>query len=424
MRLPADRRSLEWALRAGALVALGWLMVLALQPAQPAGRAAVDVADWETARADWAWYPRADSLVFALDAAPVPFVRDWLVALRRSGTTVMWENGGIPAIALEVEPRRDPAGGVLVRISGPRGAMVPLADEVGVLDTLAVGAEGGATVRLPPVVGPVSASIGGTAASRGGDTSTAIRRLLLLGSAGWEARFIAAALEERGWIVDARYAVAPGIDVLQGNPLPLDTASHAAVIVLDSSADRYAGQVAGFVRSGGGLVLAGDVGASFRRLAPGVGGGPVRHAAAITFEQGDPRRALSYVEIQSLAPDAVTLESRDGGAVVAARRVGAGRVVQVGYRESWRWRMQGGEGSVAAHRSWWADLVAGVAYAPAAPDQPGEPAPLASLVEAIGPATTLPPAQTPPLPLYPWLVAVLGLGLLLEWSSRRLRGAR
>ncbi len=235
---------------------------------------------------------------------------------------------------------------------------------------------------------------------------------------------MAAALEERGWTVDARYTVAPGLDVSQGTLLPLDTASHAAVIVLDSTANRYAGTLERFVRSGGGLVLAGEVGASLRQLAPAARRGQGTHAAAITFEPGDPRRALSYVELRSLSTEGVTLETRDGGVVVAARRVGAGRVVEIGYRETWRWRMQGGEGAVAAHRAWWADLVAGVAYAPAARNQPGDPAPLASLVDALGPATPLPPARTPRGPLYPWLIAGCGLCLVLEWSSRRLRGAR
>jgi hypothetical protein len=279
-------------------------------------------------------------------------------------------------------------------------------------------------MRLPPVVGPVSASAGATTAWAAGAGAQTGRRILLLGSAGWEARFVAAALEERGWTVDARYAVAPGLDVAQGRPLPLDTASHAAVIALDSTADRHAGAVARFVRAGGGLVLAGNVGASLRRLAPGVVAGQGRHAAAITFEPGDPRRALAYVELRSLSADAVTLEAREGRPVVAARRVGAGRVVQVGYRDTWRWRMQGGEGSVAAHRAWWADLVAGVAYAPSTADEPGNPAPLASLVDALGPASPLPPGGPPTVPRYPWLVAVVVLCLLLEWSSRRLRGAR
>lgn len=424
MRLLADRRALEWALRAAALALLGGLIVLASLPRQPRGRVDVDLARWETVRAEWAWQPPADSMAVMLDAAPMPAVRDWLMALRRAGTVVTWSNGGIQPVMLEVEQRQDPAGGVMVRMAGPPGARVSLSDGLGFLDTVSIGPDEGSTVRLPPVAGAVTASLGRTSAWVSGTSADTRRRILLLGAAGWEARFVGAALEERGWVVDARYAVAPGMDVTQGIPMPLDTASHSAVIVLDSTADRYAGAIGSFVRSGGGLVLAGKVGASLRALAPGAMTATVRHAAAITFAPDDPRRALPYVELRSLVADAVTLEVRGGRPVVAARRVGAGRVVESGYRDSWRWRMQGGEGSVAAHRAWWSDLVAGVAYAPAATEQPGDPAPYASLVDALGPATTLPPVRVPRLPLYPWLVAGLFLCLLLEWTSRRLRGAR
>ncbi|MEZ4413863.1 MAG: hypothetical protein R2910_12820 [Gemmatimonadales bacterium] len=336
----------------------------------------------------------------------------------------MWSNAGIAPIGLEVEPKRDPAGGVLVRLAGSAGDTVALADALGPLDRTSIGVGGGATVRLPPVAGAVRASLGPTTAWAESDTASTHRRILLLGTAGWEARFVARALEERGWVVDARYAVAPRIDVRQGEPMPLDTASHAAVVVLDSTANRLAGAIAGFVRSGGGLVVAGDAGASVGRLAPGGMAGPVRHATALAFEQADPRRALAYVELRPLSPGAVTLETREDRPVVAARRVGAGRVVGVGYRDTWRWRMQGGEGSVAAHRAWWADLVAGVAYAPLSTGHAGDGAPLASLVDALGPPSSLPPARPLRTPVYPWLVAALTLCLLLEWTSRRLRGAR
>lgn len=424
MPLPADRRALERGLRVAALALLGWLIVLALLPAQVGGRVTVVPDDLDRIGSGWGWRPPAESLSVALDAAPSPLARDWLVALRRTGTTVMWSNVGVAPIVLEVEPKRDPAGGVLARLAGPPGTMASLADGLGPLDSTAIGDVGGATVRLAPIVGAVHASVGGTTAWASSDTADTHRRVLLLGAAGWEARFVARALEERGWVVDARYAVAPRIDVTQGELVFPDTASHAAVVVLDSTASRYAGAIVGFVRSGGGLVMAGDAGASLDRLAPGGTAGPTRHATAITFEPDDPRRALSYVELRPLSPEAVTLESRDGRPVVAARRVGAGRVIGVGYRDTWRWRMQGGEGAVAAHRAWWADLVAGVVYAPLTAGHAGNVAPLASLVDALGPPASLAPARPLQAPLYPWLVAALMLCLLLEWASRRLRGAR
>jgi hypothetical protein len=88
--------------------------------------------------------------------------------------------------------------------------------------------------------------------------------------------------------------------------------------------------------------------------------------------------------VSSPSADAVVLESRDGVAMIAARRLDAGRVMQVGYDETWRWRMAGGDESTAAHREWWSRLVAAVAYAPLVPRESRpttiDETPLASLV--------------------------------------------
>jgi uncharacterized membrane protein len=119
---------------------------------------------------------------------------------------------------------------------------------------------------------------------------------------------------------------------------------------------------------------------------------------------------------------------------VAARRVGAGRVIQIGYEDLWRWRMQGEEGAVRDHRLWWSRMVGAAAATDRAADGPVSPtrasleapssAPLAELVQALGPAVDADaPSSDSPTPLAPWL-GVLILGALLgEWASRRARGA-
>jgi hypothetical protein len=135
--------------------------------------------------------------------------------------------------------------------------------------------------------------------------------------------------------------------------------------------------------------------------------------------------------VASLRPDAVALESRDANVMVAARRVDAGRVVQVGYDETWRWRMGGGDEAAAAHREWWSRLVAAVAYAPLVPRSSVaatvDEMPLASLVDALGPATPLDASLAPrrDTSRITWILFALVLAsLLAEWTSRRLRGAR
>jgi hypothetical protein len=125
------------------------------------------------------------------------------------------------------------------------------------------------------------------------------------------------------------------------------------------------------------------------------------------------------------------LESRDGVAMIAARRVDAGRVMQVGYDESWRWRMAGGDEGAAAHREWWSRLLAAVAYTPLVPRNSGviavDETPLASLVDALGPATPTNARLAPRTDSrrITWILfTLIVVSLLAEWTSRRLRGAR
>src|SRR5690606_22606590 len=131
--------------------------------------------------------------------------------------------------------------------------------------------------------GAARASVGGSGASARAHDSLDLREVAVLGSAGWESKFVIAALEESGWKVSARLAVAPGIFVRQGS-VQLDTAVTGVVVVLDSTAVRDVGALERFVRSGGGLVLAGDASHSeqFARLAAGRVGTRVP-AASISF---------------------------------------------------------------------------------------------------------------------------------------------
>ena len=85
--------------------------------------------------------------------------------------------------------------------------------------------------------------------------------------------------------------------------------------------------------------------------------------------------------------------------------------------------------AVENHRLWWAALASGVAYAPRFDRQVTEevePTPLASLIETIGapaPAELELAGILDDPRLLPLVFGVL-LGLLmLEWLSRRLRGA-
>jgi hypothetical protein len=170
--------------------------------------------------------------------------------------------------------------------------------------------------------------------------------------------------------------------------------------------------------------------ASLAGIAPGAVGRRVAGVAG-GIATASPRTGLGAFVIASPKAGAVPIESRDGAPVVMARRVGAGRVMQVGYDETWRWRLGGGDEAAAAHREWWSRVVSAVAYAPIVPRSPLpttlDETPLAALVSALGPATPMDMRATSPsnpARLTNILFAIAVVSLLLEWASRRLRGAR
>jgi hypothetical protein len=358
--------------------------------------------------------------------------RDWLRALAAAGTSITWD-GDVPALAIAAEAMADPRGSVRLSVAAPAGVTVHVADDVGRIDSV-VAAVGGGSVRAASAVGAVTASAGTTRARVTPAGSRTLRSVVVLGRAGWEAKFVAAALEERGWRVTVRMHVAPGIAV--GSPSPtLDTARVSAVIALDSAAAAEAAAIARYVRTGGGLVLGAEAARlpAFAALTAGRAGATVRtagtYAAAVAPVT---RQTLAIAPLRALRPDAVVLERRDDEVVLAARRVEAGRVVQLGYDETWRWRLAGGDESPEAHRRWWSELVGSVAYAPAM-EVPGlavarDPAPRAALVAALGEAGKAPTgaSASPPFDPSRSLLVYIAVALLLctEWASRRLRGAK
>ncbi|MDH5235824.1 MAG: hypothetical protein OEW77_12785, partial [Gemmatimonadota bacterium] len=379
-----------------------------------------------------------------LDGGEDARTRDSLAALVRSGTVVGW-SGDVRAIAAMAEPVRAPAGGWRVSVIADRG--VALGDSLGLLDTLASGSgtliaqgfRGGVTAREGTTIARVAAGTAGTAGAAGAveAADSALGRILVLGRAGWEAKFTVAALEEDGWRTDAAFALSDTQVVRQGARRALDLATYAAVVVLDSTAVRDAAAIARFVRAGGGLVLSGEGAGvrAFRDLAPAAVA--AREAPANrTFAGVEPFTAMPRYPFRSPRADAVALDRHAAAVTTLARRVEAGRVAQAGYAETWRWRMEGDAGSPAAHRAYWTGLVATVAAAgrgTVAPDERpamhrdhaphADGAPLAATIDALGPAsapTRLAAPRGTPLPT--WLGAlILGL-LLIEWASRRTRG--
>jgi hypothetical protein len=408
-----------------AFVLLAWLLVRSLQP--PVGPSVSSgVASLGPALARWSTRASPSAVHVRVDGSISPAQRDWLAALAASGTRVTWSGSGSLAIAAVAEPVADPAGATRIVAAASRGVVVSLADEYGPLDSVRAGAAGAwFLARSAPA--SVSVRAGVATARAATSDSLVLGRLLVLGRAGWESKFVVAALEERGWSVDARLALSPRVDVVQGRTIPIDTARYSAVIALDSSALGSAGALARYVRSGGGLIVAAPLSAASPLASLDAGALRTELPATEPFDTaGDPRRTLALTPI-ALREDALALERRAGSVAVAVRRVERGRVMVVGYGDTWRWRMAGGPGAAEQHRDWWAGLVANVAHVGRVakpPVSPVDESPLASLVERLGPAVSRAQVAAPSRISSAWLFAALAALLLGEWASRRLRGAR
>jgi hypothetical protein len=138
--------------------------------------------------------------------------------------------------------------------------------------------------------------------------------------------------------------------------------------------------------------------------------------------------STGFYPVTALNAGGITLDKRSDGIALAARRVGAGRVLQVGYDDSWRWRMAGAQGSERAHREWWSRIVSAVAYVPTPARLAAigaESAPLARLVDRLGPAQTQVQRRSSRNPLDERiLLTAIMILLIAEWGSRRLRGLR
>lgn len=425
MRSPGSRRIAERGLRLTSIALLGWLFLLALHPVPTPGPPAVATGGTlATALERWTTSPAIPSIHAELDYLPDAITRDWLAALAAAGSRVSWSARDAVPAALVVERAPDPRGAVRVRVAAPSGTSVTLRDLAGAVDS-ARASRGGASFALPLVVGTVE----GAGASAAVPESLALRPLLVIARAGWEGKFVAAALAERGWTVETSFEVAPGVAVGPAYRRPLDTTSYAAVIALDSSAAAWSAPLVSYAANGGGVVIAGKA-ARLRSLAPllpGTPGARTREPVARLASVVTPA-SLPILPITALVRDAVPLESRDGSVTAAARRVGAGRVVQVAYDETWRWRLAGADGSREAHRAWWAGVVSAVAYAAT----PGvrvidslDAAPYAHVVASLGRPGSRPasPSRAPRRDPTPAIALALFAFLLAEWASRRLRGA-
>lgn len=418
------------------LVAIAALLLLAWRPVDGAGGRHVSHVRDLPAALGAATRGEVDGLDLVLDSLPGRADREWMAALRRAGSRVTIGGGdSLPRLLLHVEAIPEPTG--VFR------STALTSDSALLLDTLGAVAEGRALGAASWVHQPVGAVL--RLAEPRGEATAAVPprsgpgRVLVVGSLGWESRFIAVALEEAGWEVERALTVSPGVRVEDpGARAALDTATHAAVVLVGAVARRDstvspmppfdAPALRRFVQAGGGLVVVGGAldAPALRLWLPGRAGGRLRQAlgalASGTPRDGLPARALD------LAADAVPMERRRDAVVVAARREVLGRVVAIAFDETWPWRMQGGDGAPAAHAAWWSGLVASATRAPqmaAAIPVYADPAPWVAMRALMSTGDPARPRPFPSrLPRDQVLLAIALAALLFEWASRRQRGLR
>jgi hypothetical protein len=427
-RADSARAGLEWVLRGVVLALLAWYLVHVLRTRSHGAAETGASATLQRSLARWTTVAAPSRVHVALEHPPAGLERDWLAAVAGAGTAVEWSGPSLLPTAIAVEPRADPARDADVSVAAPAGSPVVLRDTLGRLDS-ANASPAGARVHVPKPRPTIDAVVGPVSARGARRDSLDLRRLLVIGAASWETKFTVASLEERGWAVDAHLVVSPKSDVRQGQLSIIDTSRYSAVLAIDTTAARYGERIARYVQSGGGLVLWAPA-AKARALAAVAPGGAGRLAEDEGEQPADsaPRQALELVPITPLAPGAVVLERRGDDVTLAARRLGAGRVIEPGYTSSWRWRMAGGDDAPDRHRDWIAGLVASVAYTPrgavAAP--PTDAAPLATLIDRLGPAVANAAAAevTDPTVVARWVFGILCVAFLVEWASRRLRGVK
>ncbi len=377
-----------------------------------------------------------DTIDVTLDGIPDARTRAILRALRGSGHTLrLAAPKALAAVAVSAEQEWRASGGTRLQVVSSDPARQVVADAAGLIDSIGIDSTGVAT-RAGPLQGALQ--VGRAAASPLASTAPIEARVLVLGAATWESRFLIAALEESGWPVDAAMVLSPKVTIMQGPARLPSRARHAIVVLLPGAPASAVALLPAFVRSGGGLVIVGGAAraaglASVRAGAPG---------STLSGEAGaeasdQPRHGLDLVPITVLADGSVPLESRDGRVALAARRLGAGRVIQVGYDNSWLWRMGGNDESPVAHRRWWTALLSGIVSqrAPVSavvttPEHDTlDAAPLAALARDLGlpeiraASTVRSPSPSAVSALDPrWLLTLALITLVSSWALRRWRG--
>ncbi len=383
----------------------------------------------------------SDTIDVQLRASPDARTRAVLRALRGSGRRLqLTSERALTPVAVSVQAEWRASGGTRVQTVGADSVPAVIGDGAGIIES-AILASAGTQFRTGPVQGVLRVGTGAASAAASPVVARAPQsaRVLVVGEATWESRFLIAALEEAGWPVDAAVSLSPKVTVTSGSGRVPSRDKQSIVVLLPGASRSTMGALPDFVSMGGGLVIVGDAARSAGLASLRAGSPGATIAGEVGAESGtDARQGLDLVPIATLVNGGVPLELRNGRIAIAARRVGAGRVVQVGYQNSWLWRMAGNDDAPLAHRRWWTDILSGVVPQTApmkrlsldAEHDTLDAAPIAALARDVGiprirPSSVRTTSRTFIASLDPrWLLGVALLSMLASWLLRRWRGLK
>src|SRR5687767_7884273 len=199
MRSLADpRAAVERVLRGvafAAMIALAWRLSVGRPTAD--SMQVTTTGSLDSALARWSVLGPTLAIIDA-DTIPSSRQRDWLVALRRTGTSITWSAGDSSGGAVVVEAGLLPGSPDRVTALAGADRSIALSDDLGTVDTARTGPEGVVAWRASPI-GRARVALARSHATAVARDSLVVRPVMVLGQAGWESRFVVTALEEDGW---------------------------------------------------------------------------------------------------------------------------------------------------------------------------------------------------------------------------------
>src|SRR5687767_4436302 len=185
-----SRLLFERVLRGVVILALAGLLWQSLpgQTASAGRSASARGTELSESLREWSTTPGISSIRLHLESIPSQTERAWLAGIAAVGSGLTW-SGDVASTMIDAQPLASPAGGTTVTVAAPNGVPVVLSDEAGLIDTVNA-QRNGVGIVLRSVTNRLTAAVGGSVASAIQTDSVLVRRVLVIGNASWESKFV------------------------------------------------------------------------------------------------------------------------------------------------------------------------------------------------------------------------------------------